>query len=66
MHTFTGGGGVTCLDLGNGRTAGVPRPHPIHILVYVKNMTYPYTYYSENGTYSYIIFLNFTYSYTFE
>ena len=33
MHTVTGeGAGVTCLDFGYGRAAGVPRPHPIHIL----------------------------------
>ena len=25
-------GGLTCLDFGYGRAAGVPEPHPIHIL----------------------------------
>ena len=30
-------GGVTCLEFGYVRAAGVPGPHPIHVLVEVKN-----------------------------
>ena len=39
----TGGGGVTCHDFGYGRAAGVPGPHPIHILGEVKKQTHSYT-----------------------
>ena len=40
-----GRGMLTCHDFGYGRAAGVPKPHPIHILVLgeVKNMTHSYT-----------------------
>ena len=56
-HCHGGGARVTCLDFGYGRAAGVPRPHPIHITkLSEKYDPHPYTYYSEIGTYSYIIF----------
>ena len=42
-HGGRGGGGVTCHDFGYGCAAGVPEPHPIHILGQVKNITHSYT-----------------------
>ena len=49
LHPRThGGGGCTCHDFGYGCAAGVPEPHPIHILGQVKNMTHPYTSHIEN------------------
>ena len=59
-----GGGGVTCHDFGYGCAAGVPEPHPIHILGQVKNMTHSYTSYIENWPHSYTIFENWPHSYT--
>ena len=40
----TGGGGETCHDFGYGCAAGVPGPHPIHILGQVKNTTHSYAF----------------------
>ena len=57
--------GVTCLDFWYGRAAGVPGPHPIHILSLVKNLTHSYTYSCKTGTYPYTNFTHFTKSYTF-
>ena len=51
-----GGGGLTCHGFWYGRAAGVPGPHPIHILGEVKKQTYSYTFHSENCTHSYTNF----------
>ena len=47
--------GVTCHDLGYGHAAGVPEPHPIHILGEVKKHTHSYTSHSEKS-YPFIYF----------
>ena len=47
---------VTCHSLRYGHAAGVPGPHPIHILGEIKEQTYSYTFHSETCTHSYTNF----------